>query len=194
MHRLLIKVLVISALFLIILPGATLAASIHPTANSSLARTNTPTSVGKGIKDCKIQVVQLHETQPATMTCADQSRKINQKGSATSCNNAWVSLWWDQSEQGPEICFAGNGYANMTGYCAWIGFICHNWNDNASSYSLQGCILYPPAVGDFTTDINGGGQSQPLNTTVSRIPSNFDGQNSRLPNDTLSSVLVGNCY
>lgn len=194
MHRLLIKALVISTLFLIVLPGAAFAASIQPTTSSLVTRTNIPNSVGKGgkgIKGCMVQVVQLHGTQPATMSCADQPQKTGQKGSTpaigtSNCNNAWVSLWWNQGEQGPEICFAGTGYVHMTDYCAWITFICFNWNDNASSYSLQGCILYSPAPGEFSTD---NGYPQDLDTNVSRTPSNFDGQNGRLPNDTLSYII-----
>jgi hypothetical protein len=197
MYRLLIKSLVISALFSIILPGVAFAASIHFTTNSPLARTNTPNNIrkgGQGIKGCNIQVVQLHGTQPATMTCADQIPKAGTKGimpaagTTSNCNKAWVSLWWNQGEQGPEICFTGNGLVHMTDYCAWITVICFNWNDNASSYSLQGCILYSSAPGEFATD---NGYPQNLDTSVSRTPSNFDGQNGRLANDTLSYVIMG---
>lgn len=205
MYRWFIKILAVSALFLTFLPGTTFAASIHSTKGvsptKSYVRLPADKIAGKGIKGCKIQVLHLHGTQPPTMTCGDQPQtkhigNLNPmcagicQGS-NNCNNATVSIWWDNDEQGPELCLEGNGYVSFTygAYCAWIGIWCYNWNNSASSYELQGCALSSRTnEGDFETFPNGSEVDQPFNIPVSLSPGNFTGTNGRLPNDSLERI------
>jgi|SRR5579883_2256684 hypothetical protein len=99
---------------------------------------------------------------------------------AVTCDANSLVIWADTGFSGWTICFKGAGSTDMTSYCGPAPWGCTwNWNDNASSFAT-GCS---PA--SFYKDIGDSGQREGENSFQRQ---NFDGQNGRLPNDTLSSV------
>jgi hypothetical protein len=125
--------------------------------------------------------VYLHGASSATTKCLD--RKGGPDIAPVPCDDNSLIIWADAYYTGWTICFKGYGATDMTSYCgpAPVGCL-WNWNDQASSYA-PGC-----SGGTFYSDIGQEGQQQHFYGHDPK--NNFDGQNGRLPNDTLSSVFL----
>lgn len=140
--------------------------------------------------------LQVYLNGPINWVCRDQqvasmlhtkngvNSNIVQPGIvAVGCDANSLVIWADTGFSGWTICFKGFGSTDMTSYCGPAPWGCAwNWNDNASSFAT-GC-----SFASFFKDIGDSGQQENANAFQRQ---NFDGQNGRLPNDTLSSVFQG---
>lgn len=151
------------------------------------AHTQTPQAA------CHILVVHLHGTAPATMSCFKKQGSAGQITTNNACPTyGALKIYSDANYEGSIICFLGTGFANMGDY--WLAWPFVSWNDQASSFNA-GCnrgTLYVNAGINGQPPISGA--FEPFGLWAQN---NLDGQNLRIPNDSLSSVQItstGGCY
>ncbi len=146
-----------------------------------------PAAVASTETDCQQLLVQLNGNSPSTATCiqvaTNRSSGLGNAGPKTGsggCGNT-VNLWVDAYQSGDEICFSGNGFADLPNYCeVWGPFICIvTWNDTATSWASHG------QSGRFFSDVDGNGIS--MNYSTYR---NGNFTSNPIPNDSLSSLCI----
>ena len=151
---------------------------ITPNTHVSAQGTPSPTK-----NYCVVQMVHLNGKNPPTTTCLRQSVPPGQVilAAGSDCSSSTLTLGGADLYGDLELCFLGTGFVNLTDYVWRVPLVGGTWDNRAQWYST-GCNS-----GTFYADINGSGTLQKFGTGEE---ANFDGQNGRLSNLTLSSFQI----
>ncbi len=156
--------------------------AVLATANPASAHPASATIHTSGQTGCHTTEVTLHGNAKPDVKCLDAQGGASPDTVAENCgghpNDLIVYQDANQKSTGGVICFKGTGFVNMTDYII-NPFV--SWNDQASSWSSG--IWY----GTFYGDINGEGPSESFSYFST---GEFDGQDGRLRNDSLSSIRI----